>query len=101
MKLLSPEVALYLYKSTIQPCMGCCCHAWPGAPSCYLELLNKLQRRICRTVDPSLAASFESLVHRRNVVSLGLFYSITLGDVYLNWFNWFHFLIREEINSLF
>ena len=26
MKILSPKVALYLYKSTIQPCMGYCCH---------------------------------------------------------------------------
>ena len=26
MKFLSPEVALYLYKSTIQPCMEYCCH---------------------------------------------------------------------------
>ena len=26
MKLLSPEVALYLYKSTICPCMEYCCH---------------------------------------------------------------------------
>ena len=28
MKFLSPEVALYLYKSTIRPCMEYCCHAW-------------------------------------------------------------------------
>ena len=42
MKFLSPEVALYLYKSTIQPCMEYCCHVWAGAPSCYLELLDKL-----------------------------------------------------------
>ena len=26
MMLLSPEAALYLYKSAIQPCMECCCH---------------------------------------------------------------------------
>ena len=26
MKFLSPEVALYLYKSTIQSCMDYCCH---------------------------------------------------------------------------
>ena len=26
MKFLSPEVALYLYKSTIRACMECCCH---------------------------------------------------------------------------
>ena len=39
----SPEVALNLYKSTILPCMEYCCHIWAGAPSCYLELLDKLQ----------------------------------------------------------
>ena len=44
MKFLSPEVALYLYKSTIRPCMEHCFHAWAGAPSCYLELLDKLQK---------------------------------------------------------
>ena len=57
MKFLSPEVALYLYKSTIRPRMENCCHFWAGTPSCYLELLDKLQKRICTTVGPSLAAS--------------------------------------------
>ena len=42
MKVLSSEVALYLYTSTIQPCMENCCHVWAGVPSCYLELLDKL-----------------------------------------------------------
>ena len=74
MKFLSPEVALYLYKSTIRPCMEYCCYVWAGAPSCYLELLDKLQKRICRTVGPSLAASLEPLAHRRNLASLSLFY---------------------------
>ena len=81
MKFLSPEVALYLYKSTIRPCIEYCCHVWAGAPSCYLELLDKIQKQICRTVGPSLAASLEPLV--------------TLVDVHLNWLNWFHFLILE------
>ena len=63
MKFLFPEVALYFYKSTIQPCVEYCCHVWAGAPSCYLKLLDKLQERICRTVSPSLAASLESLGH--------------------------------------
>ena len=57
MKFLSPEVALYLYTSTIPPYMEYCCHVWVGAPSCYLELLDKLQKRICRSFGPSLAAS--------------------------------------------
>ena len=56
-KFLSPEVALYLYKSTIFPCMEYCCHAWAGAPNCYLELLNKLPKALCRIVGPLLAAS--------------------------------------------
>ena len=58
-----------------------------GAPSCYLELLDKLQKRICRTVCPSLAASLEPLAHRRNVASLSLSTGITLVDVHLNWLN--------------
>ena len=76
MKFLSPEVALYLNKSTIQPCMECCC---AGAPSCYLELLDKLQKRICRTVGPSLAASLEPLAHCLNVATLSLFYRYYFG----------------------
>ena len=64
MKFLSPDVALYLYKSTIRPCMENYCHVWTGAPSCYLDLLDKLQKRICRIVGPSLADSPEPLTHR-------------------------------------
>ena len=63
-KLLSPEVALYLYKSTILPCIEYCCHVWAGTPSCYLELLDKLQKQIYRTVGPSVAAFLETLAHR-------------------------------------
>ena len=59
MKFPSPEVALYLYKSTIRPYMEYCCHVWAGAPSCYLD---------------SLAASLEHFAHHRNVASLSLFY---------------------------
>ena len=51
-------------RSTIQPCMEYCCHVWASAPSCYLDLLDKLQKRICRTVGPSLTASLEPLAHR-------------------------------------
>ena len=46
MKFLSPEVALYFYKCNIQPCMEYCCHVWTGAPSCYLKLLDKLQKHM-------------------------------------------------------
>ena len=74
MKFFSPEIALYLYKSIIRPCMEYCCHIWAGAPSCYLELFDKLQKRICRIVGPLLAASLEPLAHRRNMACLSFFY---------------------------
>ena len=51
-----------------------CCDVWAGTPSCYLELLDKLQKRICRTVGRSLAASLEPLANRQNIASLSLFY---------------------------
>ena len=73
MKFLS-EVALYLYKCTIQPCMEYCFHVWAGAPSCYLELLDKLQKLMCRSVGPLLTASLELLAHCWNVARLSLFY---------------------------
>ena len=56
-----------------------CCHVFAGAPSCYLKLLDKLQKRICRTVGHSLAASLEPLAHHPNVASLSLFYSYYFG----------------------
>ena len=95
MKFLSPEVALYLYKSTIRSCMECCCHIWAGASSCYLDLLDKLQKQICRIVGPSLDSSLELLAHHRNVASLGLSIGIALVDVLQNWLNLFHFLFLE------
>ena len=73
MNFFSPEVVLYLYKSTVIPCMEYCCHVWVGALSCYSELLDKLQNWICRTVGPSFAASLELLAHYHNVASLSLF----------------------------
>ena len=59
--------------------MEYCCRVWAGAPSCYLELLEKLQKRIRRTAGPSLATSLEPLAHRRNVASLSLFYRYYFG----------------------
>ena len=67
MKFLSPYFVLYLYKSAIWPCMKYCCHVWTGSPSYYLELLDRLQKLICRTVSLPVAASLEPLAHRGNV----------------------------------
>ena len=80
MKFLYTEVALYFSESIMWPCMECCCHAWTGAPSCCLELLDGLQGEIYRTVGPSLADSLELLAHRQNVASVSLFYRYCCGS---------------------
>ena len=55
--------------------MEYCFHVWDGGPNCYLGLLDKVQKWICRTVCPYFAASLEPLAkfHRRNLASLSLF----------------------------
>ena len=73
MKFISPEVALHLYKSTVRPCMKYCYHVRAGAPSYHLELLDWLQKRICRAVSCSLATSLEPSAHCRNVASFLIF----------------------------
>ena len=69
MKLLSPEVVLYLYKSTIQRCMEYDCHVCADAPGCYLEVLDKLQKQVYVTAGLSFAPSLEHLYHCWNVVN--------------------------------
>ena len=96
MKFVSPEIALYLYKSTIWSCTEYCCHIWVGAPSCCLGLLDKLQKWIWRTLGPSLAVSLEPLFHRQNIASLIFSMGITLVNAHLNLLNWFHYVILEK-----
>ena len=45
-------------------------HFLAVAPSCYLDVLDKLHKRLCRTGGPSLAASLEPLAHCRNIACL-------------------------------
>ena len=76
MKFLSSEVALYLYKSTTWSYMECC-HVWAGATSGYLDMLDKLQKLVSRTV--FLSVSLKSLAHCRNVAKLSLYYGYNFG----------------------
>ena len=59
--------------------MEYCCHVWTVVPGCYLELLNNLQKWICKTVGPSIATSVKLLSHCQKVASLNLFYRYDLG----------------------
>ena len=80
MKFLSQKVALYLYKSTIQPCMAYCCYICASAWSCYLELLDKLQKQICKTVMLVFQLlPLKPLSHCWNVASLGIFFRYYFG----------------------
>ena len=78
-RFFSPKVALHLYKSTLRPYMEYCCHVWAVAPISGFELLDKLQKRICRTVGPCIGVSLEPLAQRRNVASLNIFYRYYFG----------------------
>ena len=53
----------------ILQCTLCCCRVCAGAPSCYLDVLDKLHKRIYRTVGPSVAGSFAPLLHHQNAGS--------------------------------
>ena len=68
------KVALYLYKSTLRPCIEYCCHVWARGLSCYLDMLDRLQKRIYRIVSHTLAASLEPLAHHRHLASINLLY---------------------------
>ena len=74
---------------------GILSNVWVAAGSCYLELLQKLQKRICRTLGSSLAVCLEPFAHRRNVANLSFSIGISLVDVLQNLINWFHFPFLE------
>ena len=63
--------------------MEYCCNVWASTLSRYLDMLDKPQKRICRTVGASLAASLEPLALRRNAASLAFSIVITSIDVFL------------------
>ena len=60
MKFLSSEVALYLYKSTIRPSMDYC-HVGVGALSCYWDMFENFQKRVCRSNTCCLSRTLGSL----------------------------------------
>ena len=95
MKFLSPEVALYVSKSTIRPFMEYCCHVWVGTPSRYLKLLSYQNGYVGLLVLHLLLLLNPWFIVERQpayVFDIG----ITLVDVHLNWLNWSHCLILEE-----
>ena len=75
--------------------MEYCCHIWAGAPSCYLELLDKLKNEYAGLLVLQLLLLLNSWLivemWQAKVFSIG----ITLVDVLQNWLNWSHVLFLE------
>ena len=67
-------VTCFLYNFTVRSWIEYCCHPWAGTASSLLDKLNKLEKWVCMTVSPELAASLELLTNRLNIASLNLSY---------------------------
>ena len=63
LKFLSSDVyfnSVKLLYPYIKPsCIEYCHCMWAGCSSCYLNIWDKLQKRICRTIDPLHAATLD------------------------------------------
>ena len=71
-----------------RPCREYSSHVWVGAPSCYLDMLDKLQKRVFSLL--SLLNPWVIIeMYPDQVFSIG----VTWVDVHLNWLNWFRVLI--------
>ena len=61
--------------------MEYCSHLWAGAPKSQdLNLLDRVQMHIVNLVGSDLSANLQPLSHRRDVVSLSLFYKYYHGN---------------------
>ena len=59
---------LAFYKSFVRSHLEYCSHIWTGAAECYLELLNKIQRKATRLVgDANLTSQLAPLDARRTL----------------------------------
>ena len=56
------------------------CHVWTGALSCYLNMLDKLQKLVCKTVNATVAASLEPLCHCQAVASFSSSFEYYFGS---------------------
>ena len=81
---ISLEVSLYLYTSIIQSCLEFLCYTWTGTPSCHLDILEKLQKKVSWTVGPIFVASFESFASCQNVVKLIIYAKSSILDIWLS-----------------
>ena len=91
-----------LNKSLMEDFIFCAVYSfylWESVPSCYLNILKKLHKRVYRTVFLPHSTSLEPFCPRQNIKSLILIYRYYFGLTWLwyyfhvNWLNWFPALI--------
>ena len=71
---------LTTYKFQTRPTLEYCSHAWGGAPTSSLHLLDKVQSKAVRLINnPSLTKSLQSLSHRLLVADLSISYRFFRG----------------------
>ena len=51
----------------------------------YFDMVDKLQKWVCRAVSRSLAACLETLAYHRHLACQSFFIGIILGDVHHKW----------------
>ena len=100
MRFHSLEVALYLYKSTIRPCMD-----WAGALLCFMSGLVPLvatwncwisyKKGYAGLSVPHLLLLLNPFLITKMQPALAFSVAIILVDVHLNQLNWFNFLFLE------
>ena len=56
-----------------------CYHVWTSAPCGYLNLCDKAQKWVCRTVGPSTAAFSDPLAHCWNITNVSRLYMYYFG----------------------
>ena len=76
--------------------MEYCCHVWAGSPSCYLELLDKLQSEYVGLLVLQLLLLWNPWLIVKMWPSQDFPVGITLVDFLQNWLNWFLFLFLKE-----
>ena len=69
-----------------------CCHVWAGAPSCYMEMLDKLQKTNLQDCWSFTCCFSWTLDSPSKCGQLKSSIGIALVDNFQNWLNWFHFL---------
>ena len=79
MKFLSPEITLYIYKSTIWSCIEYCCNTWAGALVATWSCQTNYKNEYAGLLLLHLLLLLNPLAHHRNVARLSLFYRYYFG----------------------